>query len=118
MKTIVFVLLIIVALVLGHNYLQTGKIGFNVSLSEEELELRNLDDRLAEAMSGYRIAGRATAVGGMAPDSSAESAAGTVRRVERELAELKARIEDEDVRAKAQALEDRLRAAKSELGIP
>ena len=47
MKTVVLVLLVLGALVLGNNYLQTGKIGFNVSLSEDERELRALDEQLS-----------------------------------------------------------------------
>ena len=118
MKTLVLVLLVLAALVLGSNYLQTGKIGFNVSLSEEERELRALDEQLEDAMRGYRISGRAVAVGGMAPSSGAENAVGEVRRISGDLARLGERTKDPAVREKVRDLERRVRAAKAELGIP
>ena len=116
MKALVIVLLLIGALMLGHNYLQTGKIGFNVSLSEEEAELRSLDDRLSDAVSAYRVAGRGTSIGGMAPDSTADSSAAAVRRVERDLAALEPRL-DEAGKAEAKALRARIASAKAQMGI-
>lgn len=118
MKTILLILVVIGALLLAHNYLQTGKIGFNVSLSDEERELRDLDVRLTDAMSAYRVAGRATAVGGLAPDSKAEGAVADVQRVGRDLARFKESGNTSEVKAEIQALEAKLREARREMGIP
>jgi len=119
-KVILIILLVIGALMLGHNYVQTGKIGFNVSLSQDEVELRRLADSLSEAVSAYKVAGRGTSIGGMAPDSNVETAMATVRRVERELAALEPRFNDADVDAKAEVekLKGKIRAARQLMGIP
>ncbi len=116
MKALIAVGVLIGALMLGHNYLQTGKVGFNVTLSEEEAELRDLGERLSNAVSAYKVAGRGTSIGGMAPDSATEDAAAQVRRVERELAALEPKL-DEAGRAEAKELRGRIDAAKAQMGI-
>lgn len=118
MKTILFILLLVGALVLGHNYLQTGKIGFNVSLSESERTLRTLDERLDDALRGYKVAGTTTSVGGLAPDSSAEHLANEVHDIEIELTRFKQGISDEELEVQIRALEAKIRDAKAEMGIP
>jgi hypothetical protein len=117
MKVLLLVILVIVALVLGHNYVQTGKIGFNVSLTEDERELKRLGEALSEAVSAYRVAGRGTTVGGMAPDSEVETSVDTVRRVERELDELRPRLDTEEEVKRMRQLEARIAAAKAQMGI-
>lgn len=119
MKAIVLILVLVLAAVLAHNYVQTGEIGFNVSLSEEKREIRHLEERLSDASRTYRVAGRATAVGGMAPDAGVETAAADVRQVERAIEELRQRIREGDEEyPDLLALERKLRATKREIGIP
>lgn len=117
MKMILLALVVIAALLLGHNYIQTGKVGFNVSLSDTERTLRNLDERLDDALRGYRVAGRATAVGGLAPDSSVESLGRQVESIEDELADLRERISDSELEPQIRRLEERIREAKTEMGL-
>jgi hypothetical protein len=117
MKALVLVVLVIAALMLGHNYIQTGKIGFSVSLSEDERELRRLGETLADAVNAYRVAGRGTSVGGLAPDSEVETSSETVRRVERQLEELKPSLDTEDEKAAAAELRRRIEAAKAMMGL-
>lgn len=119
MKALVLILILIAAGVLAHNYLQTGEIGFNVSVSEEQLQIRDLEERLSDAARSYRVAGRATAIGGLAPDDTVESAAADVREIEREVEALRRKIrEGDDLYPKLQALERKLLSTKREIGIP
>ncbi len=118
MKAILFILLLVGVLLLGHNYLQTGKIGFNVSLSEAERTLRTLDERLDDALRGYKVAGTTTGIGGLAPDSSAEHLSNEVRAVEQELTRFKQGTSDEELEVQIRALEGKIRDAKAEMGIP
>ena len=119
MKALVLILILVAAGVLAHNYLKTGEIGFNVSVPEEQVQIRELEERLSDAARSYRVAGRATAVGGMAPDVSVESAAADVREIEREVEGLRRKIREGDkLYPKLQGLERKLLATKRELGIP
>ncbi len=117
MKVLVMVLLVIAALMLGHNYMQTGKIGFNVSLTEDERELRRLGEDLSEAVGAYKIAGRGTSIGGLAPDSEVETSTATVLRVERQLEALKPQLDTEDEKVAASKLRAQIEAAKAQMGI-
>lgn len=119
MKAIVLILVLVFAAVLAHNYIQTGEVGFNVSLSEEKREIRRLEERLSDASRSYRIAARPTTVGGMAPDVGVETAAAEVREVERAIRDLRERIREGDEEySELLALERKLQATKREIGIP
>lgn len=119
MKALVLILLLVVAAVLAHNYVQTGEIGFNVSVSEEKREILRLEDRLSEAVASYRVAGRGTAIGGMAPDSSLESVAAEVREIEREIEALENEIrQGDDLYPDLLGLKRQLGQAKREIGVP
>lgn len=119
MKTLVLILLVVVAGVLAHNYVQTGEIGFNVSVSEEKRQIMRLEDRLSDAVAAYRVAGRGTSIGGMAPDSGVETAAAEVERIEREVESLEERIrQGDDLYPDLLGLKRKLGQAKREVGIP
>lgn len=119
MKALVLVLILVAAGVLVHNYLQTGEIGFNVSVSEEQRQIKDLEERLTDVSRSYRVAGRATSIGGMAPDVSVENATSEVREIEREVETLRRKIrEGDELYPKLQALERKLLDTKREIGIP
>ena len=117
MKMLMLVLLVVGAMFLAHNYIQTGEIGFTSSLSDQEREIKRLDERLSRAWSSYRVAGRGSALGGMEGGSAAETALGEVRYVERELARIKERLETDREKERLRALEDKLREVKREMGV-
>lgn len=117
MKMLFALLAIVVALVLAHNYIQTGEIGFGSTLSDTSLEIRSLDERLTDAMRAYRIAGRGSALGGLEGGSRAESALGEVRFVEREIDGVRQKLSSDKEREMFAALEQHLREAKRELGL-
>lgn len=117
MKTIFVLALVVAAIFLAHNYLQTGEIGFSTSLSDTEREIRKLDERLSDAMRAYRVAGRGASIGGLEDGSSAESALGDVRAVDRELEHLKPRVNEGREKERLRALEQKLREAKRLMGV-
>jgi hypothetical protein len=117
MKILLIVALVIAALFLASNYLKTGEIGFNTTLSDSEREIRKLDERLSDAMRSYRVAGRGSSIGGFEDGSSAEASLGAVRGVERQMQSLKQRVREEREKERFEALEGKLREAKRLLGI-
>jgi len=117
MKILFLLLAIVGALMLAHNYIQTGEIGFGNSLSDTEREIRRLDEQLTDALRAYHVAGRGSAFGGMEGTSGAESALGDVRRVERELESIRLRSATESERQRLADLERHLKEVKQELGI-
>ena len=117
MKILLLVLLVVSAMFLAHNYIQTGEIGFTSSLSEQEREIKRLDERLSGAWRSYRVAGRGTALGGMEGGSAAESALSEIRYVERELVRVKQQVETDREKERLSALEDKLREVKQEMGV-
>ena len=117
MKVLFVFLAIVVGLVLAHNYVQTGEIGFATSLSDTEREIRRLDERLTDASRAYRVAGRGSAFGGVEGTSGAESVLGDVRAVEREMNQLRQRVGTESERERFAALEQHLREVKGDLSI-
>jgi hypothetical protein len=112
MKTLFIVALVVVAMFLAHNYLQTGEIGFSSSLTDTELEIKKLDERLSDAMRAYRVAGRSSSIGGFEDGSSAETAVGEVKTVDREVQRLKQRVKEGREKERLAALENKLREAK------
>ena len=117
MKVVFLLLAIIVGLLIAHNYIQTGEIGIGTSLSDTERDIRNLDERLTDAVRAYRVAGRGSTFGGMDGTSGAESALGDVRFVARELEEVRLRVGTDSERQRFQALEQHLLEVKQEMGI-
>ncbi len=117
MKTLFVVALMIAALFLAHNYIQTGEIGFGGSLSDTEREIRKLDERLSDVMRAYRVAGRGTSIGGFEDGSSAERPLGDLREVERRMRSLEQRIEEGREKERFNALEGKLREAKRLMGV-
>jgi hypothetical protein len=117
MKTLFIVALVVVAMFLGHNYLQTGEIGFGNNLSDVEREIRSLDERLTDGMRAFRVAGRGASIGGVADTSSGDAAIRTVRDVEREIRELKRKVNSDREEERMAALETRLAEAKRVVGL-
>ena len=116
MKTVLVVALVVAALFLAHNYLQTGEIGFGSSLSDTEREIRRLDQRLSDAMRAYRVAGRGSSIGGF-EDGSAEAALGDLRAVERQMPGLEQQVKAGREKERFNALEGKLREAKRMMGV-
>ena len=111
LKFVVIILIIIAAVVLGQNYMETGKIGFNVSLSEDEVKVREFEEQLNDAMRGYRVAGRGSSIGGMAPDESVEDAAVRLRKLKNEITQFKRTVSDPTAKEKVEELERKVAAA-------
>jgi len=117
LKTLFLVLAVVVGLLLAHNYIQTGELGFGNSMSETEREIKRLEDRLADVWRSYQVAGRGTAIGGLDGSSAAESALANLRVVERQLQEVKPQVTTAPERARMEALEQKLKDVKEEMGV-
>jgi hypothetical protein len=117
MKTLFIVALVVVAMFLGHNYLQTGEIGFGNTLSDTEREMRNLDEQLTDAMRAYKVAGRGASIGGVADVSSGDAAIRAVRDVETQVQELKRTVSEGREKERLTALETKLGEAKRVVGL-
>lgn len=117
MKTLFIVALVVVAMFLGHNYLQTGEIGFSNNLSDVEREIRSLDEQLTDAMRAYKVAGRGASIGGVADVSSGDAAIRTVRDVDQQIRELKRKVSDGREEERMAKLETRLAEAKRVVGL-
>jgi hypothetical protein len=117
MKTLFIVALVVLAMFLAHNYRQTGEIGFGGSLSETEQEIRDLDQRLTDAIRAYKVAGRGSSIGGVADGTGAESAQAKVRAVERQMREVKPGVREESEKERFSALESKLHEAKRIVGL-
>ena len=117
MKMLFALLAIVVALLLAHNYIQTGEIGIGTTLSDTALEIKSLDEQLTDALRAYKLAGRGSSFGGVDGTSGAESALGDVRRVQREMETVRDRLSSDKEREMFASLERHLSEVKRELGI-
>ena len=117
MKTLFIVALVVVAMFLGHNYLQTGEIGFGSKLTDAETEIRNLSEQLTDAMRAYKVAGRGASIGGVADVSSGDAAISAVRHVEQEVEKLKRTVKEGREKERLTVLENKLGEAKRVVGL-
>ena len=117
MKILIAIVVIIVGMMMAHNYLETGEIGFNTSQSQEDRELRSLNERIQDALRAYRVAGRASSMGGSADDLTIEATVDDVHKIERDLEKMKLKIRTPQQKAELQRLERKLAEAKLEMGI-
>ena len=118
-KNILIAVVVIVAGLLVFNYLNTGKITLIPSsgLSEEEREIKMLEEELRAAERSFAQAGRASAMSGVDSTADAEAAKMVVKRVEAQARELKRKTTSEEIKFKIERLEDKIRELKNKLEI-
>ena len=117
MKILVAIVVIIVGLMVANNYMKTGEIGFNTAQTKEELELRSLNERIDDAERAYRVAGRASSIGGSSDELTVEATIDDVHKIERDLEKMKLEIRTPQQKAELQRLERKLAELKLEMGI-
>lgn len=117
MKILIAIVVIIVGMMVANNYLKTGEIGFNTTQTEEERELRSLNERIQDALRAYRVAGRASSMGGSADELTIEATIDDVHKIERDLEKMKLKVKTPQQKAELQRLERKLAEAKLEMGI-
>ncbi len=117
MKKALVATVVLVAGLVAYNYATTGEIKVvpTFSLSEEEQELKDLEDRFKAARRQFAQAHRAAAVGGLDTTADVEAARRAVGEIDAELKALRERTTSEKVRREADELDALVSAFKNEL---
>lgn len=116
-KTILIAIVLIVGGLLAYNYFNIGKLTLIPSspLSEEEKEIKMLEEELRAAERAFAQAGRASSLAGVDTTADAEATRHVVERVENKARELKRRTESEEIRRKIEILETKIRKLKNKM---
>jgi len=106
MKRVFLVLVVLVVGLLGYNYVTTGEIALMPSSakSAEERELIRLEQDFDRARAEFKQAGRAASVSGLDTTADAESARRLVMGTEKDLKQLRQRLDSPPVIARADRL--------------
>ena len=119
-RNILIIIALIVVGLLAYNFLNTGKITLIPSsgLSEEEQEIKMLEEELQAAERTFSQAGRAASLTGVDSTSDAAAAMRVVERVASRARELKRRATSEDIKDKIEQLEDKIKELKNKMEMP
>ena len=117
MKKVLWIVVLLVAALLGYNYYTTGTLSPIPSgpTSAEDRELRELDDRFRAARKEFNQAVRGAGLGGIDTTAEAEAAMIELQRVEKGLADLKSRLTLETSKQEADRLERAIREFTKDL---
>jgi len=115
MKKAIFVFILIVIAFLAYNYFRTGTFTLIPSgaSSEEEQELKELEEDLKDASALISQAERSAGISGMDTTADMDAALQQIKRVERGLEELKERAGAEELKDQIGRLEDEIRLIKN-----
>jgi Na+/phosphate symporter len=115
MKKAIFVFILIVIAFLAYNYFRTGTFTLIPSgaSSEEERELKELEEDLKDASALISQAERSAGISGMDTTADMDAALQQIKRVERGLEELKERAGAEELKDQIGRLEDEIRLIKN-----
>lgn len=118
-KNMLIGVVVIIAVLLVFNYLNTGKITLipSFGLSEEERDIKMLEEELRDIERSFVQAGRASAISGVDATADAEAAMRMVKHVESKAKELKRNASSEEIKNKIERLEDKIRELKNKLEI-
>jgi hypothetical protein len=116
-KKIVVVIVAVVAGLIAFNYVSTGEFSLipSFTLSEDERELKALEDRFKAATKQYSQAGRTAAVSGIDTTSDVEAARRSVRQISKELKALRKGLSSESSIRKAEELAASVRSFSESL---
>lgn len=117
MKKILMVVAIVLVGLVGYNYFTTGEFSLMPSFasSAEERELGRLEDELDRARTEFKQAGRMAALSGLDTTADAETARRSVKNTEKDLKQLRKRLESPAVIAKADRLAQAIQGFYSDL---
>ena len=106
MKKILIVVVIAVAGLIAYNYVNTGEITVipSFTLSEDERELKALEDRFNAAVRQYSQAGRTAGLSGLDTTADADAARRSVQQIDKDLKALRKRLSAESAIRKADEL--------------
>lgn len=120
MKKGIFILIaVIVVGLLVYNYLNTGKVTLipSAGLSEEEKELKMLEEEIRAAERSFAQAGRASALTGVDTTSDAIAARQVLDRVENRAKELKRKTTSDEIKFRIEELENKIKELKNKMEI-
>ena len=114
MKNIVVLVIIVIAGFFAYNYFTTGEMSLMPSstLSEEEQEVKGLEDSFREAQRQVREAERTAAASGIGNLGAVEDAINEIDQIESDLATLKSSLESTSAMEEAEQLENEIAAFK------
>ena len=118
MKKILVVGVLIVAALVGYNYLTTGKLALipSTTMSAQEKEIDDLVQQVRQATIQFAQAGRAAGMSGVDTTADAEAARLQVVAIEKRMRALEAQA-TEKTKAGLARLQAELSKAKQDLGI-
>jgi len=119
MKRFLLVALLIAVGLFVYNYMNTGEITLipSTRLSEEERQVRRLEDRLQSARKQFAQASRAAALSGVDTTTDAAAAKSDIDEVAKATRELGTRAESESAKKSIGRLEEEIREARREIGV-
>jgi hypothetical protein len=118
MKKIAIVVVLLVGGLLAFNYATQGKLTLmpSFALSEEEQQVKDLEDRFDAARKQYAQANRTASVGGIDTTSDVIAAQKSVRQVARELKDLTRQLSSDSAKRRAGSLDASVQEFLRELG--
>ena len=110
-RNVVIVIAILVVGLVGYNYFTTGNISLIPSqgLSDSEREIKNLEDRLADARKQYSQAAKTASISGVDTTADAEAARLELQQIQKDLTVLRERLTEESEIREADKLADAVR---------
>lgn len=110
MKRLVVVIMIAVAGLVAYNYFTTGELKLipSPALTEEEVQVRHLEDRFLEAQRKFLEGSRGASIGGIDTPADVTGAMREVEQIEARVRALKARLRSAPAKARADQLLGRI----------
>jgi hypothetical protein len=106
MKKILIVIAVVIAGLIAYNYVTSGEFSVvpSFTLSEDEKELKALENRFNAAVKQYSQAGRTAGLSGMDTTADAEAARLSVQQISKELKSLQKRLSSDSLIRRAERL--------------
>jgi hypothetical protein len=106
MKKILIVAAVVIVGLIVYNYVTTGEFSVvpSFALSEDERELKALEDRFKAAVKQHSQAGRTAGLSGMDTTADAEAARLSVQQISKELRSLRKRLSSDSLIRRAENL--------------
>jgi hypothetical protein len=117
-KVIPLLIVIVLATLLGYNYLSTGRLTLipGAALSDEEKQLASLEKALRAAERSFAQAGRAAGMAGIDTTADAEAALRDVEMIDKQLKDMKKSASSEAIKTKIERLERQVAEVKRKMG--
>jgi hypothetical protein len=117
MKNLITIAVVVVIALVAYNYFQTGELTImpGGGMSDEARQVNRLRGEFREAAQQYRQAGRSAGLSGLDTTEDAEGALKTIDGVERDLKNLRKKVEEPEVQHEIDALLDEISKYKRDV---